>query len=610
MKILIVEDSPADAVLIKDELERGKIDFDSVVVDDKAAYEKALLEFRPDVILSDHHMPRFDSMEALSISHRKDPHLPFILVTGAVSEEFAVESLKAGADDYVLKSSLQRLPQAITRALEKRKAESEAEDTLLHYKMILDMMPVGCIIVNEHEQFTYWNPAAERIFHYTLPEVLQRYPYETITHPEGVAALKKKFEDIRNGKMFAENTARNSRKDGKTIICEWRNSRLTDSRGKFIGILSTCVEITEKFEAEKEVLKFASLVESSTEFIAMSGLDGNVMYVNKAGCDLVGIDRNDVRIRKLCEFFDEDDMNKLVGEVIPSIVNKGNWTGEFRFVDFISRRSFPVYMFGYVIRDPQSQERMALALVAHDITQQKESEMKIRKSEEQLHIALSELNTFIYRASHDLKGPLSSIVGLTSLASQEIKDEVSKKYVDMIRESTTRLSGILHSLIETMKVREGTPAPELIDFHVMVSDILKHFRYVDGFDKIQVRVEVNAKNLFYSFHSIINSILQNLIENAIKYHNYALAYPFISISVFDHENGVKIVVEDNGHGMSEEVQRHIFEMYYRGNEDSKGSGLGLYIVNTAIKRLNGTIGVSSKENNGTKFTVIIPSVKH
>ncbi|HEY6163124.1 MAG TPA: PAS domain S-box protein [Bacteroidia bacterium] len=609
MKILIVEDSPVDAALIKDELERGNISFDSMVVDDKAAYEKALDEFHPDVILSDHRLPRFSSMEALSISHSNNPHLPFILVTGAVSEEFAVESLKAGADDYVLKSSLQRLPQAINHALEKRRSETEAENTLEHYKMILGMMPVGCIIVDENSLFTYWNPAAERIFGYLSGEMAGKSPFDTITHPEMKNNLHKKVEDIRNGKMFAENTARNIRKDGKTIICEWRNSRLTDSRGKFIGILSTCVDVTEKFEAEKEILKFASLVESSTEFIAMSGLDGNVVYVNRAGCELVGLDKNDVRIRKLCEFFEEDEMNKLVGEVIPSLVNKGNWTGEFRFVDFISGRSFPVYLFGYVIRDPQSQEPMALAIVAHDITRQKESEMKIKKSEEQLHIALSELNTFIYRASHDLKGPLSSIVGLTSLASQEIKDEVSKKYVDMIRESTTRLSGILHSLIETMKVREGTPVSELIDFHALVGDILKRFRYAEGFEKIQVRVEITAKNHFYSFHSIINSILQNLVENAIKYHNYALAYPFITISVFDHGNGVQIVVEDNGHGMSEEVQRHIFEMYYRGNEDSKGSGLGLYIVNTAIKRINGTISVSSKEGNGTKFTVFIPSVK-
>src|SRR6266850_4759181 len=133
LRILILEDMEDDAGLIDRALQKEKIAFTRLRVDTREEFTDALKSYGPDVILSDHSMPQFNSIEALKICQENKLNLPFILVTGTVSEEFAVNCLKSGADDYVLKSNLARLPLAIRYALRYRQQENtrkEHEETL------------------------------------------------------------------------------------------------------------------------------------------------------------------------------------------------------------------------------------------------------------------------------------------------------------------------------------------------------------------------------------------------------------------------------------------------------------------------------------------------
>lgn len=131
LKILHLEDTSSDAFLVERCLKKAIPSSTFHVVDNKGDYLRALEEFSPDVILSDHSMPRFDSTQALDLFNQEKRNIPFILVTGAVSEEFAVQSLQRGADDYILKSSLDRLPNAVKRSLDKKKTEKQ-RDELVH----------------------------------------------------------------------------------------------------------------------------------------------------------------------------------------------------------------------------------------------------------------------------------------------------------------------------------------------------------------------------------------------------------------------------------------------------------------------------------------------
>lgn len=135
LKILHLEDTAADAELVERELKKGGIEFEKLVVDNRIAFENALDNFVPDIILSDHSLPSFDSAGAIALVKLKCPQTPVILVTATVSEEFAVNILQEGAADYILKSNLKRLPSSVQKAIEKSRMIRErqhAEEELKH----------------------------------------------------------------------------------------------------------------------------------------------------------------------------------------------------------------------------------------------------------------------------------------------------------------------------------------------------------------------------------------------------------------------------------------------------------------------------------------------
>ena len=131
IKILHLEDFPEDAELVQYQLQKGNIKFEKRVVDNKKDYEEALSDFKPDIILSDHSLPSFDSFQALAILKERALDIPFILITSTMSEEFAVDIMKQGASDYILKDRLQRLPSAVINLIEKHKFYSTSSSCRL-----------------------------------------------------------------------------------------------------------------------------------------------------------------------------------------------------------------------------------------------------------------------------------------------------------------------------------------------------------------------------------------------------------------------------------------------------------------------------------------------
>jgi sigma-B regulation protein RsbU (phosphoserine phosphatase) len=145
IKILLLEDSPSDVDLVKRTLLKNDLVFSMEVVSTRLGFEEKLFGFDPDIVLSDHSLPQFSSLEALEIARNKKKNIPFILITGSVSEEFAVDCMKAGVDDYILKNSLIRLPSSIHNILSKNKVKREKDiveslhrELLVAYKKIED----------------------------------------------------------------------------------------------------------------------------------------------------------------------------------------------------------------------------------------------------------------------------------------------------------------------------------------------------------------------------------------------------------------------------------------------------------------------------------------
>ena len=222
VKILHLEDVPLDAELVSHELRKGKIQSEVLVVDNKEDFIKALKDFSPDIILSDHNLPSLNSIDALKIIKNAGLKIPVILVTAAMSEEFAVDVMKGGAVDYILKDRLQRLPTAIKGAIEKLRLEKEREkfvteiignESLL--KETESLAHIGSWQSDLVNKTTYWSDETYRIFGYEPKEITPSF--ENLiksVHPEDKEYVKKMAADILIGLKSRKFNYRIIRKDG------------------------------------------------------------------------------------------------------------------------------------------------------------------------------------------------------------------------------------------------------------------------------------------------------------------------------------------------------------------------------------------------------------
>ncbi len=216
----------------------------------------------------------------------------------------------------------------------------------------------------------------------------------------------------------------------------------------------------------------------------------------------------------------------------------------------------------------------------------------------------AELDSFFYRISHDLKGPIASMLGLSTLAQKDIQDPPARLYLEKQHVQAERLNNIVSGLIQLTKLNDAALAKERINFEKLIDDCITSLNHLAEFSKITFRKDVQANLEFRTEWTLLNAIVQNLIENSIKYSS--AENPFVDIRVWDDRDHVNIRVADNGHGISQEHQTRIFEMFYRATHHTKGTGLGLYILKRSLDKLNGEITIDSKPGVGSTFTVRLP----
>lgn len=219
-----------------------------------------------------------------------------------------------------------------------------------------------------------------------------------------------------------------------------------------------------------------------------------------------------------------------------------------------------------------------------------------------------ELNFFVYKASHDLKGPLVSMSGLVNLVRKEITDEKAVSlYMDLISTSISRLDNILSELIDFKRVDQAVITYSPIDFTLLIKEIIESIKHSNLSKQLDFQLNIDESIVFNSDIGILRSICQNLIENAVKYAKKDHESSYVKINIAEVKNTIEIKVKDNGIGMPEEIKENIFKMFYRGQRDAKGSGLGLYIVKTGVDKLGGEIEVESELGKGSIFTVRLNS---
>jgi signal transduction histidine kinase len=219
-----------------------------------------------------------------------------------------------------------------------------------------------------------------------------------------------------------------------------------------------------------------------------------------------------------------------------------------------------------------------------------------------------ELDNFIYKTSHDIRGPLASLKGICSVALMDVKDPLALDYLTKLDISSGRLNVILTRLLIVNQINHAIVGREPIDFNGIVDDVLLLERKKGLPPRFEVRKEIEKNINFHSDKDLVRIILENLIDNSIKFYNDSdRIQPFVYIKIaLQHDKDVVVSVIDNGIGIAEAKPDKIFQMFSRASERSGTGGIGLYLSKLASEKLGGQINLRNTPEGYTEFYVSFP----
>jgi len=223
-----------------------------------------------------------------------------------------------------------------------------------------------------------------------------------------------------------------------------------------------------------------------------------------------------------------------------------------------------------------------------------------------LEKAYTELEKFVYSASHDLRAPLVSIKGIIKLARAENNAAKVPEYLDMIDRSVLKLDSFVQNIIHYYQNNRREEIISLVNLAQMTDDTIEHLRHYEGASRIQFNNLVDKSIQLQMDELRMKVVLNNLVSNAVKYANPGQDIPTVTIEGRKSAGRTIIKVSDNGLGIEEENLPKIFDMFFRSSTKQIGTGIGLYIVREAVDKLGGKINVSSRLKEGTTFTIEIP----
>ena len=263
IRILFVEDLSTDVELARRVLKKEMIPFVDQVVDTENAFMEALAGFKPDLIISDYSMPTFDGMQALTLTRAQAAYIPFIILTGSMNEETAVACMKAGADDYVIKEKIKRLPYAMREVLEKVKAQREKEQAERERARLMSAVEQAgemFLMTDSEGSILYVNPAFEAVTGYSRNEVLGKNPRILKSGVQNAAFYRDMWETLAKGRIWRGRMV-NKRKNGTLYTEEAVISPVRDASGNIIQYSAVKSDITDHLKAS-EMLHQAQKMES------------------------------------------------------------------------------------------------------------------------------------------------------------------------------------------------------------------------------------------------------------------------------------------------------------------------------------------------------------
>jgi PAS domain S-box-containing protein len=372
-----------------------------------------------------------------------------------------------------------------------------------------------------------------------------------------------------------------------------------EGRPYLIGVAR---DISERLEQENALrqseLRYRTLVERMNEGLILTDKEELILFVNDRVCQIMGQPRENLMGRYSYEALQGEKVEEIIREKTQLRLDGISDQYELKLNH---PRGKPIYVLvaGAPYIDALGDTVGTIAIIT-DITDRKLTEIKLQEKND-------ELDAFVYKASHDLRGPLASIIGLTNIVQDEVSDQTALRYFSLIARSTKRLDNILSELLDVTRINKAPLKLEWVNLQELVVDIYASLQHQQGGTEVARLYDITTTD-WVSDKKLLTSILQNLIVNSVNYHNPQTQTPYVIVKVRKAQQAIQIEVNDNGMGIPPKMKNKVFEMFFRGSNQSKGSGLGLYIVKNAVEKLQGAITVESEERIGSTFTITLPDL--
>ena len=608
LNILMLEDIPIDAEMIERELQNANILYNARRVASKNKFLKELEIFSPDLVLADYSLPQFSGLEALKIVREMKVRIPFILVTGMKNEEIAVECLKEGADDYILKSSLRRLPGAIQNALEKQRAEREnerlEEELRRSQKQMLtifESITDAFFSVNKSWYVMYLNPRSDAFLvkmNKRREDLWGKNWWDEFPAPSESVAYKALHRAM-DAHEFAEFEEYNAALDS------WLQVRAYPTED---GLAIYMQDISERKKAEEKIREQANLLDIAQDAIIVRDLHDNIVYWNNSAERIYGWKQEEAIAKNAAQLLNTEPDS--IERALLDVHKKGSWFGELHQVTKM-QKSVIVESRWSIVRNEQGMPKSILTINT-DITDKKNIEHQFLRAQR-----LESVGTLSSGLLHDLNNVLTPIILAIPFMRDKLTDESSQDILRTLEISAKRGEGVVRQLMSFVRGVSGDRV--MLQLKLLVFELL-HF-IAETFPPIIKVVKHCPRGIWYVIgdSTQLYQVLMNLSINArdampnggtltIDLQNKTLSEQEATLHLGAVPGKyVVLIVKDTGTGISPELLNRIFDPFFTTKEPGKGTGLGLSSALSIVKSHGGFIDVHSEVGKGTEFNVFLPA---
>ena len=626
MRVLMIEDSTTDAKLVLQALRSPGVAVESERVEDAEALRAALEQKPWDIVISDWSMPRFSALAALEIVKNSGLDLPFIIVSGTIGEETAVEAMRAGARDYVLKDKLGRLRPAVERELReradreaRRAAEQSARSQETRFRALIEHSADAITLTALDGTLLYVSPAMIRMLGGQVDDWVGK-PGLDFIHPydrEKVGAIMSRIREP--GAASATVQFRAFHKDGSIV---WLEATATNMVGESAvgAIVGNVRDVTEQKRTLDELrlseARFRRLADSGIVSVVVADVHGNIHDANDAYLQLMGYTREEllagnIRWTDMTPPELKHSAEQAVEQLKATGVAQPHETEQLRKdgsrVPILA--SVAMLEFPYCIS------------VVMDLSERKRAEAALQRVEEQLRQAqkMEAVGSLAGGVAHDFNNVLSVILSYSELILAELKaNDPLRGDIEQIRTAGNRAAELTRQLL--MFSRQQVIEPKVLDLNAVLLGLDKMLHRILGEDVDLVSTPGSHLGRVRADPGSIEQVVMNLVVNArdamptggkltMETSNVELDGEFAAEHL-DAKPGayVMLAVSDTGIGMDKATQARIFEPFFTTKEKGKGTGLGLSTVFGIVRQSGGHVWVYSEPRKGTTFKIYLPRV--